>query len=122
MLSITGVLFLFVVAGTVFYWQRNRHIQEVATHLARQYCERKQWQFLDGTTQFKGMQIKKIQRDWRLLREYHFDFFDGDVRLTGIVVMHKTSLLDIRIPNQKPETDVNTPEVNNVIPFPKRKH
>ena len=124
MLTLSGLIFLFLIAGIVFYWQRNRHIQEIATHIAREYCARKQWQFLDGTTQFKGLQFKKREKNWCLLREYYFEYYDGILRCVGRMVMHKTHLLEIRPlqhDTQPPSKNDQTLPKNNVVPFPKKK-
>ena len=84
MLSPFEVFILMLVVVIVVMLFRNRRSHELADQLARRYCGRNEFQFLDGTVLMQRMSIHFAPP--RLCRHYRFDYSLNSVdRYQGVL-------------------------------------
>lgn len=88
MLNSVEMLLVMALAVAVILLLRHRQYHEKADALARQYCKRNGWQFLDGTVSSRGVSLNRKQL--HLCRSFRFDYslnsidrYHGTITLCG---------------------------------------
>ena len=128
MFTLSGIIFLLIVAVGVAYWQSSARSRELATRVSKQMCEKHKLQFLDGTT-IQDKQRLHRGENGRLgfERRYHFDFYNGDQRLQGRVTVFQYEITELYLENPLPDVEPlqqelfkSANETSNVIQFPNK--
>jgi hypothetical protein len=87
--SLDGAIGALLLLGLLLLWWHSAvQARERARQLARQYCERQDWQLLDQTVALSSLRpVRHIDR-WFWRRRYRFDFSpDGGQRRRGELLM-----------------------------------
>lgn len=115
MISLSSVVGLLILGFFIWLWQAQTRAKEIAINAAKNACLQRDYQFLDGTTSFKKLALKKPEGQLAIQRTYSFEFFDGEFRLPARIVLlgYKIISIDFTEPANKIYKD-------NVIPFRKR--
>jgi len=125
MLPITSLILLVILALCIWGWQANMRAKEIATNMSKRYCRDRHLQFLDGTTVFQKISLRRDEMGRiRLLRRYGFDYYDGVQRRKGFISIFKHRVLECHVSEA---TTADSPESkfksanesgDNVIQFP----
>lgn len=87
-MDFTTLLLALFAAGGAWFWFDSLRAREAATALAKEFCERKELQFLDGTASLTGLSLKKSDHGFSIVRCYQFDFAEsGSLRRKGLIIM-----------------------------------
>ena len=126
MITLSSIIFLFLLFAFVAFWQSNARARELANRVAEQVCDREDLQFLDGTTLLNRIRLKRnSEGKLTLVRQFQFDFYNGHERLNGKITVIEHKITDIYIETLPAEPELKSNylfnpanETNNVIPFP----
>lgn len=117
---------ILILAAVAWLWLDAARAREIATALARRYCDNRDLQFLDDTVSLSRMGLRWTTQGLRIRRMFRFDFsLEGTGRRTGHVLMIGTLLetIDDGLPSEPVvEKDITPPSpqhTNKVIPFKK---
>lgn len=118
MISISTIIILLVIAIWLGFWSSNLRSKEIAIRAVKEACQKNNMQLLDSTTQFVRLRLKR-DTDGRvkIQRIYRFEYYDGETRWEGKVILFAYRVTAIDFPNiQSGEPSSKT----NVLPFHKR--
>ena len=114
MLSITGLIIFIILALLIWFWQSSMRAKELAIAASKNACAQRKLQFLDGTTHFIKIRLKRNhQGKVRVLRCYGFDYYNGEARLSSTITTFDHQVIDIGLPPIIKQ--------DNVIPFPNQR-
>ncbi len=88
-LSLEGVLSLFVLGIAALYILSATRVRELALDAVRHASQRDDFQLLDQTIHIQRLSLSRDRRGrWRIWRQYRFEYsYDGVERLRGTVIM-----------------------------------
>jgi len=88
----TLLALLLILLACVLLWQHSMGNRELAIRTARETCQAKDLQFLDGTAALQGIKpVFTRNLGPGLQRTYTFDYSeDGIGRRSGCIVMHNS--------------------------------
>jgi hypothetical protein len=95
---------IFLVVLAVLYWQTAMRAKETAVNAATKECQRCDVQLLDQTVQQIKLSMSRDQRrQWRVWREYEFDYTDnGETRYRGSVTLLGRRVLRVALETFNP--------------------
>jgi hypothetical protein len=118
------ILPILILALLAWLWLDAARARELATALARRYCDVRNLQLLDDTVSMARMGMRWTSQGLRIRRMFRFDFsLEGTGRRTGFVLMIGTQLeaIDDGLPREEHvEKDITPPSpqaTSKVIPF-----
>jgi hypothetical protein len=118
------ILPILILAVLAWLWLDAARARELATALARRYCDARNLQFLDDTVSMARMGLRWTSQGLRIRRMFRFDFsLEGTGRRTGFVLMIGSQLeaIDDGLPRDEHiEKDITPPSpqtTSKVIPF-----
>ena len=83
-----GILFIFALAGAIWFIFDSMRAREIATELARNYCEKRGVQFLDGSAALRSMRMVRRSDVMKVQRKFHFEYtVVGESRDQGVIVI-----------------------------------
>ena len=85
----TSVIPALLLLGALgLWWHASTQALDRARQVARNFCQRQQWQLLDQTVSIQSRYAQRGGYGLELVRRYRFDFCpDGSSRLTGGLLM-----------------------------------
>lgn len=117
MLKISSILLLILILigiGLIYSFLKSK---EIANTAAQSACENHQLQFLDGTTSFAKIRFKRNHEGrLRIQHYYRFEYFDGESRKTGTILVSDLAVQQINFTHEKQHASTS-----NVIQFPNKK-
>jgi len=91
--------------------------KELAVAASKNACHKRCLQFLDGTTNFQKIRLKRNKAGRiRFKRHYKFDYYDGQARLTSTIVIFDNQVIELDLPPIEAQS-----ESNNIIQFPRNR-
>ena len=121
MTTLLPFLALFLIA---WVWLDGARAREMATVLARRYCEHRGMQFLDDTVSLARIGLRWTRDGMRIRRMFRFEFsLEGVGRRTGYVLLLGTrlELIDDGLPQAEEQVvetlQPATRDDRKVIPF-----
>lgn len=95
----TGELvFLAVFAALAWFWFDSLRSREIAVAAAREFCAKKDLQFLDGAVVSVSVRPVRVAGQLTLARRFGFEFSDtGNNRLSGIIFMHGREVVSMHV-------------------------
>lgn len=122
MLTITGLITLIIIAVFIWFWQSSMRAKELAIAASKKACLKRNLQFLDETTDFKKIRLKRNESGKVcFLRCYNFDYYDGENRSTSVITIFDNKVIDIDLPPLPANNEIHYSN-GNVIQFPKDKN
>lgn len=130
MLTLSGLIFLILIAIGVALWQTNARARELANHTSKKVCAQQNLQFLDGTTILDRFHIKRADSGLLgIIRHYHFEFYNGSERLKGHITIFKNEVIELYLETPLPDLHKreqrdlfdSANETSNIIQFPKKR-
>ena len=99
-----SLLFIVLLVSVALYWHNSMQSTSYAVQYARKECEKEGAQLLDQTVQRIKLSFSRDRNDqWRLWREYRFDYsIDGVNRLEGRLVILGYRLVRSALQNVNP--------------------
>lgn len=85
----TSVIPALLLLGALgLWWHASVQALDRARQVARNFCQRQQWQLLDQTVSIQSRYVQRGGLGLQMVRRYRFDFCpDGSNRLPGGVLM-----------------------------------
>lgn len=92
------MLLLILMPVLLWFWLDGARAREIATELAKTFCQRQSEQFLDGTVVLRKMRLCQAKNGKRIARTFSFDYADEDgLRRQGYVMMCGRDVKDISL-------------------------
>jgi len=80
---------LLVLSAALLWWHSSVNALDRARSIARAFCQRQDWQFLDQTVSITSLRPRRAETGWILMRAYRFEFSpDGGSRCRGGVMLN----------------------------------
>ncbi len=93
-----AIFWLLLVGGVGVVWLTSLRARELATHLAREHCARRQLQFLDDTVALASLRPALAHGRLLIRRRYQFEFSEhGDLRRAGYVDLLGLTLENLQL-------------------------
>ena len=99
------ILLLVAVGGWVWFQFDSMRAREIATEVAREYCARRNLQFLDGSVHLGSQTLLRSIAGIRINRKFSFDYTEHvEYRQHGTIIMTgrdvDTLLLDLDLDSE----------------------
>ena len=88
-----GILFVLALAAAVWFMFDSMRAREIATDLARVYCEKRGVQCLDGSAALRSMRLTRRSDVMQVQRRFQFEYtVVGDSRNRGVIIVTGTTV------------------------------
>ncbi len=93
------VITLLLLGFIGWYWSYSQKIKQLALRASLNCCKKSDVQFLDHSVVLHRIGFRKNQSNqWKLIREYHFEFTStGENRYLGRVIMQGHHLVSTEL-------------------------
>lgn len=83
-----GILFILALAGAIWFIFDSMRAREIATELARSYCEKRGVQFLDGSAALRSIRLVRRSNFMQVQRRFQFEHTAiGESRNRGVIIV-----------------------------------
>ena len=82
------ILSILALAGAIWFIFDSMRAREIATDLARSYCEKRGVQFLDGSAALRSMRLVRRSNIMQVQRRFQFEHtMGGESRDRGVIIV-----------------------------------
>lgn len=114
-------MFLLVLGLIAVFWATHTRLKELAIRAAIRACQRAGTQFLDGTAHFQKCHLGRHEKRRGVFRHYSFDYYDGQSRKVGSVILFGNHTFSIKMQSHAPiEPTKPLQTTDNILPFTRK--
>lgn len=97
-----ALTFVVLIISLVWFWHDSMRAREAAERLARDWCQGRGWQLLDGTVALVSLSLVRGAGVLRFRRRFEFAYSAGNMeRCVGLMVMTGRLLESFVLPESR---------------------